>query len=152
MEYMVWVWLAVFIITLVAEAFTFDLVSIWFSFAAIVALIVAVTTDLAYYYQIVIFICVSVVLLLLTRPLMKKLLKNQERKTNADSFIGKQVIVSSPISKYEAGTIKMNDVIYTAILPLDTDATINEGEVVEIIALNGNKVVVRKIVKRNEGK
>lgn len=141
---MIWIWLAVFVVCLIIEALTLDLLSVWFSLGALVALAVAATTDLAYYHQILVFVLSSAVLLAFTRPILKKLLKNQERKTNVDGFIGKDVCVLDDISKYEAGTVKLSGIIYQAILPEGEDDLIKSGEIVSIIAIKGNKVVVRK--------
>ncbi len=143
-DYMIWIWLAVFIICIILEAITFDLVSIWFALGSLVAMIVAAATDLAYYYQILIFALVSLMTLVLTRPFLKKLLKNQERSTNADDLIGKEVVVQDEISKFNPGSVKISGVIYQAILPENETDLVRSGEVVTIIAIKGNKIVVRK--------
>lgn len=144
-QYMIWIWLAVFVIALIVEATTQDLVSVWFSLGAIVCIILSVIDGFAYYYEIIIFAVVSFALLFFTRPVVKKLLKNQERTTNVDDFIGRECIALEPITKFNNGSIKINDVIYTAILPESEDDEISVGDKVKIVTVKGNKVVVRKM-------
>ena len=50
-----------------------------------------------------------------------------------------------PITKFNNGSIKINDVIYTAILPESEDNEISVGDKVKIVTVKGNKVVVRKM-------
>lgn len=70
------------------------------------------------------------------------------RNTNVDEFVGKRVVLQHKITKYEPGEIKVNGIEYTAILLEDSNDTIEEGSVVEIVTLKGNKVVVKKINDR----
>lgn len=142
-DYMVWVWLAVFVIAIIIEASTNDLVSIWFSIGSLVSLCLSFATPI--WVQVVVFVVVSGVALICTRPLVKKLMKNQIRKTNSDEFIGKRVKTIKEISKFTPGEIKINGVVYTAILPSDSDEVIKEDTVVEIITIIGNKVVVKNV-------
>lgn len=144
-NYMIWIWLAIFIITFIVEAATSDLVSIWFSIGAVVSIILSLIEGVPYYVEIIVFAVLSLVLLIATRPMVKKILKNQERKTNADDLIGKTVKVMETITEDLHGTIKINDVIYTASLSNNDTDTILEGTKVKIIGINGNKVIVKRI-------
>ena len=87
-SYMLWVWLAVFIIAFIVEACTQDLVSIWFSVGALVSLILSIFDNIPYWVEIIVFVVVTAITFVLTRPLVKKVLKNQIRKTNVDEFVG----------------------------------------------------------------
>ncbi len=144
-QYMLWVWLGVFIIALVVEAVTQDLVSIWFSAGAFVSLILSIIDGIPYWVEIIVFVVVSCLTLLLTRPVVKKMLKNQIRQTNADEFIGQKVVALKPISKDAAGEVKINDVIYQAIIA--DENSINAFEECQIVAIKGNKLVVKQIRK-----
>ena len=88
-EYTVWIWLAIFVITIIVEAATQDLVSIWFSLGSLVAL--AISGFSVWWVEIIVFLVVSVIALILTRPIMKRLMQRNERKTNTDDFIGKKL-------------------------------------------------------------
>lgn len=142
--YMIWIWLAVFVGAIIIEACTQDFVSIWFAVGAIVCVCVC-NTGIPYWAEIIIFSIVSLVALFATRPLVKKLMDRTERKTNVDDYSGKLVKVISKIDKFNPGKIRINDVIYTAILREEDTDEISEDSVVEIVTLKGNKVVVKKI-------
>ncbi|MDE7100279.1 MAG: NfeD family protein [Anaeroplasmataceae bacterium] len=144
-EYMVWVWLGVFLFTVLLESVTQELVSVWFAFGAIIALILSAFPGIEWYVQVVVFAVVSLVLMVLTRPLAKKILHNALRYTNVDEFVGKRVKVMSEISQFENGEVKIHDIIYHASLLEEETEAIPAGEIVEIVTLKGNKVVVRKI-------
>lgn len=143
--YMVWIWLGVFIITVIIESLTQELVSIWFSLGSVIALILSAFPNISWYVELVVFTIVSLLTLALTRPFVKKLLFNAIRYTNVDEFVGKRVKVVSDISKFENGEVKIRDIIYHASLMEEETETIKKDEIVEIVTLKGNKVIVKKI-------
>lgn len=143
--YMVWIWLALFVLTLIIEAFTLDFVSIWFSVASLLTMFVSMFDGVEFWVEIIIFSVISVAAVLCTRPLIRKLTDRTNRKTNTDDFVGKRVKTVTDITKYDAGTVKLNGIEYTAILMEETDVTIPADTIVEVIALKGNKVVVKEI-------
>ncbi len=149
-NYMVWIWLAIFVATIVVEAATQDLVSIWFSLGSMAAL--CISFGVPFWVEIIVFFVVSTITLIFTRPLIKKLMDRQIRKTNTDDFVGKRVKVVKEIDKFDGGEIKINGIIYTAILLGEENETIPEDAIVEIITLKGNKVVVKKIEDNMEEK
>ena len=53
--YMVWIWLSAFIITLVIESITQDLVAVWFSLGSIIALILSAFPAIDWYIEVVVF-------------------------------------------------------------------------------------------------
>ena len=119
---MLWIWLGVFVLAFVIEAITQDLVSIWFGLGALVALCITGFTD--WWVQLIVFVEVSAVALLATRPLVKKILARSERKTNSDDYVGQKVKTISEVTKFDGGEVKLNGIVYTAILMEDTDETI----------------------------
>lgn len=147
-HYMIWVWLAVFVIAVVVEALTEDFVSIWFAAGALVTIPISYAAP--FWVQIVVFAVISVVALIFTRPLIKKMMDRTVRKTNSDDFVGQRVKVIKAIDKYNGGEVKLNGIIYTAILREEDDTAIDLGSVVEIVALKGNRVVVKQIIEENE--
>ena len=147
-NYMIWIWLGIFVVTVIVEAVTQDLVSIWFSLGSMAAL--CVSFGVPFWVEIIVFFVVSTITLIFTRPLVKKLMDRQIRKTNTDDFIGKRVKVVKEIDKFDGGEVKINGIIYTAILLEEENETIPENAVVEIITLKGNKVVVKKIEDKAE--
>ena len=121
-NYMLWIWLSVFVLAVILEAVTQDFISIWFSVGALVSLVICAWVP--FWVEIIIFSVISFLALILTRPLAKKLTERAVRYTNVDEFVGKRVKADKEITKFEAGEIKLNGVIYSAILMEDEEETI----------------------------
>ena len=143
MEYMIWIWLGVFVLAFILEAITQDLVSIWFGVGAIICVCISGFTE--WWVQLIVFVVVSAIALVATRPLAKKLLDRTERKTNSDEYIGQKVKTISDVTKFDGGEVKLNGIVYTAILMEDSDETIEKDMVVEVVAIKGNRLVIKKI-------
>ena len=132
-------WLAVIVITLVVEAMTAGLVTIWFSAGALAALISSYL-GINFPMQIIIFIAVSAVALYFTRPLVKNKIHKNKVKTNADLVIGKQAIVVEDICPIEGkGQVKVDGKIWSArsenekIIAKDTLVSVKKIEGVHLI-------------------
>ncbi|OQX93688.1 MAG: hypothetical protein B6I17_01955 [Tenericutes bacterium 4572_104] len=136
---MIIIWIGIIILAAVIEASTMDLSSIWFSAGALVALIVTLFTNNVA-AQVIAFIVASSGLLLTVRPMVRKNLKKNDIKTNADSLIGKIAICTSAIKVEERGEVKIEGKIWTAISNEDIDP----GDKVVVLAIKGVKLVVRK--------
>jgi len=143
-QYMWIIWLALFVVMLVIEGAGPGLVSIWFSFGALIALLVSFIPGVAWWIELIIFVVVSVATLLALRPVVKRFYKRNNIRTNVDSFVGKRGYVIEDITFLKPGAIKIGDVSWTAI-PVDNNQKILENEVIEVVAINGNKLVVKKV-------
>ena len=89
-------WLAIFIVLLIIEIATMGLTTIWFAGGALIAF-GAGLVGFGLGVQVGTFIVVSLLLLLLTRPLAVKYFNQERQKTNAESLIGQQALVSEDI-------------------------------------------------------
>ena len=143
-QYMWIIWLALFVVMLVIEGAGPGLVSIWFSFGALIALLVSFIPGVAWWIELIIFVVVSVATLLALRPVVKRFYKRNNIRTNVDSFVGKRGYVIEDITFLKPGAIKIGDVSWTAI-PVDNNQKILENEVIEVVAVNGNKLIVKKV-------
>ena len=143
-QYMWIIWLSLFVLMIVIEASGPALISIWFAFGALISLIVSVIPGAPWWSELIIFIVISISTLLALRPIFKKYLKRNIVRTNIDSFIGKKGYVIEDISFLRPGAIKIGDISWTAI-PANEKETIKEDEIVEVVSLNGNKVIVKKV-------
>jgi len=133
-----WLWIIVFLSAILVEVVTLgQMVSIWFAIGAAGALLVQ------WMGGEFVFIGVSVLAMLAVRPLAAAYLRGNVVSTNVDRFIGQQVHLSKGISEDNWGEIKFNGLIYAAI-SVDNRA-IETGELVEIVAIEGAKLIVRKI-------
>ena len=81
------IWLGILALLLVVEAITAGLTTIWFAGGALVAAI-ACYAGANLTVQILLFLCVSLVLLIFTRPLAMKYFNKETIQTNANSLIG----------------------------------------------------------------
>lgn len=136
---MIIVWIIVFLIGVIVESQTPQLVSIWFGIAAAIALVCAIA-DFSIYIQLIVFSAVSVVLVVATRPLAKKLTNNTEVKTNVDKLIGKIGTILKTIEPDNKGIVKVDFQEWTAISL--NGKLIEENTKVVIKGIDGNKLIV----------
>lgn len=135
-------WIIALVFFGVLEAATVQLVSIWFMGGAAAAYLTA-SFGFDYTAQITVFVLVSAVLLLLTRPLVKKRLEKTKTATNADSLIGKETLVTDDISNInEKGSVKIGGVIWAARSLSGED--IPAGQTVTVEKIEGVKLIVSK--------
>ncbi len=93
--------------------------------------------------QTAVFVISSIALIFLTKPLVKKYIdKDAFIPTNVDSLIGKRAKVSKTIDS-EPGLVKVKGEVWTAIS--EDESTIEEGKEVEIVKIDGVKLVVKII-------
>lgn len=150
MEVMFWVWLGVIALTAIVEFISLDLTSIWFTVGAIIPFILAAIGGVRWEIQVAVFVGVSALLLIFLRKITRKmLLKNANFKTNIDAIIGKKVRMIERTDFETLGAVKINDVVWSA--RGENSETIEKGEVVEVVKVDGNKLIV-KLSKENKTK
>ena len=114
-EYMWIVWLSLFVIMIGIEAIGPALVSLWFGFGALLALIVSFIPGVPWWIEVIVFLVVSVATLLALRPLAKRYFKRNVVASNTDSLIGRKGKIIDPVSALSPGTCKIGDVTWTVI-------------------------------------
>ena len=135
-------WLAGIVAFIILEAVTYQLISIWFVIGAIGGLI-ATMCGVDFYVQMAVFLAISILLLILLRPVSMKLIKKQDFKSNADSLIGKSILVTQEVNNIKGtGQGKVNGMVWT--VRSETDETIAAGELAEIKRIEGVKLIVKK--------
>lgn len=138
------IWLFIAIASGVVEAITLGITTIWFVFGAIVAWILA-EFNAPFIAQLLAFIVVSSTLLYFTKPLVKKYLKVGGERTNADSLIGEMGIVTEEINTIKAeGQVEIRGQIWSA-KTVESEGIIKKDAKVEILEIQGVKLVVKKI-------
>jgi membrane protein implicated in regulation of membrane protease activity len=140
MEWLIWLWFGIFLVALAFEFATADLVSIWFSLGAVPSFILSLF-EVNPVIQVLSFILVTTALLLFTRPVVIKYFKVNEIKTNVDSVIGQEGIVTTIIMSNGIGRIKLRSQEWSAI----ADETIEVGQKIRVLDVEGNKLIVKKI-------
>ena len=108
------VWLVLMIILLVIEGVVPGLVSIWFALGALAALLSAIV-GAPLWLQVVWFLLISIVSLILTRPLAKKYVNTRTTPTSADMLIGQECVVTEAIDNVLGlGAVTVGGKIWTA--------------------------------------
>lgn len=133
-------WGVVFAITAILEAISVQLISIWFSLSALITMFFALT-DIPFVYQMIIFVVLSTVLLIATRPFVKKVLSLKAVSTNYELDIGKTARVIENID-HEAmtGRVILDGVSWQA--RSENGEVIPTGHAVTIKEINGTTLVV----------
>ena len=133
-------WIILTVVFLVVEAVTVQLVTIWFAAGALAALISGIL-HAPDWLQWVIFFGVSLLTLLLTRPLVRKMTAKKIQPTNADRCIGQTATVLEEINNVAAtGLVSVGGVSWTA-RSLNGEI-IKPGAEVTVKKIEGVKVIV----------
>lgn len=133
-------WVGIFLFALVIEFCTEQLVSIWFSGAALISLILSIF-NVYWWLQIIIFILCSIILVAVSRTFVSKVLQ-KDIKTNSDSLINNEILVLKPTKKHLVGEGKIRDITWSIIT--DDEEIINEGDYAIITSIEGNKLHVKR--------
>ena len=134
------IWLVAFVVCLVIESQTVELVAIWFAAGALTAM-VASLCGAELWLQIVLFLVVSGVLLAALRPFVKKFIKPRITATNVDAVIGSQGYITTAVDNLAAtGEVKLGALTWTA---RSSDGTkLAAGTLVKVDRIEGVKVFV----------
>ena len=143
MVYMVFIWLAVVVMALICEGLTTALVSIWFVPGAIISIVLA-ALEVEVWIQTLTFFVVSVVCVVIFQSFFRKKLRRVKKTaTNLDRLIGETAIVTEKVDNLQAvGCVKVNGQLWSA--RSESGNIIEDGEIVEIIAVSGVKLICRK--------
>ena len=138
-----YIWLIVMAVMIVVEIAVPGLVSIWFAAGALVAYLAALL-GAGTAVQVMIFVLVSVVLLLLTRPLAKKYINERADKTNKDTIPGRTAIGSEEVNNLAAtGHVTIDGLPWTARAAVQ-DEIIPVGEEIVVEKIEGVKCIVKR--------
>ena len=143
--WMIAIWASVFVLSIILEAQTAEMVAIWFLPGALVSLVLAMCgVDL--WIQLVVFFISSAVLLVLAKTWLKKKLKKltNNEKTDTELLIGRSVKVVEDIDNlYERGAVKVNGQVWSARM-VDDGVIAAEGEFVKVVSISGVKLICTK--------
>lgn len=141
---MSFIWMISFIVLVLIEIFTINLVTIWFAIGALVSFFVSLCTE-NIGLEILIFIVVSLITLLFTKKAVNKIKDKEMIPTNLDRVIGQIGIVTEKIKPLEPGEVKVDGKKWTAI----ADEEIDINDEVKILSINGVKLKVEKKKEEN---
>lgn len=136
-------WLAAMVVLLIIEGAVPGLVSIWFALGALAALLAAIL-HAPVWLQVTWFVVVSVVSLILTRPLARKYVNSKTQPTNADMLIGSDCVVRERIDNLRGtGAVLAQGKEWTARME-SGEASAEVGEIVQVVRIEGVKLIVKK--------
>ena len=142
------VWLIIFVACIVIEIATMGLVTIWFAGGALLAAVAAAIGG-PLWLQVILFLGASAVLLYLTRPIAVKYFNKDRVKTNAESLVGKQAIVISEVDNLQGiGQVTVGGMEWMA-RTTEAGVKLPVGSVVNIVAINGVKLIVEERREEN---
>ena len=139
-------WLVVMILFLILEMITISLVSIWFVGGSLAAFLVSFAVS-NIWIEAGVFLGVSLVLLLLIRPMARKLgVKQKDQiRSGAQALVGKRALVTETIDNLHAtGAVQVNGQIWSA-KAVDDDEIIRKDTVVMISEVDGVRLAVKKL-------
>ena len=138
-----YIWLILAGVFVIGEVLTSGFLIFWFGLAALIAMAVSFITD-NIIIQTTVFLISSVILILATKPLVKKFAKVETTKTNAFSLIDKRGIVTKDISSINStGQVKVEGELWSATG--ENDMEISKGTEVKIKEITGVKLIVTPI-------
>lgn len=132
-------WFTLFLILLFIELVTVNLVSIWFVIGAVFAILSTTFTD-NIFIQFLVFIVVSVISLLVTKPLVKRFKLSRLEPTNLDRVVGKIGEVTKKIPEFGYGEVKVLGAVWTA----DSSEEIEVGTKIKVQKIDGVKLIVKE--------
>lgn len=134
-------WLVLAGIFFIAEMLTAGFLIFWLGVGAILAMLLSFITD-NLFVQIAVFVVTSIVLIVATKPIVKKFVDKKTIVTNSYSLIGQKAIVIEDINSIESkGKVKINGEVWSA--KTSDENIIEKGTEVEITEITGVKLVVK---------
>lgn len=135
-------WLFIFAVLLVIEIVTLGLTTVWFAVGSIAAFLAAYV-GFGVLVQVIVFLVVSIVLLILTRPIAVKFFNQERECTNAESLIGQKAVVTEEINTvHSVGKVEVNGMEWSA--KADESNIIEKDTIVLIKGIQGVKLIVEK--------
>lgn len=143
LNYGSWIWLSILILCCIVEALTFTLTAIWAAIAAVPMIFIA-KTPLPFQWQLLIFAVLTVLLIIFTRPFAVKKLKNGSVKTNVDTMVGEEVLVTKNIDDFSKGEVKAKNGVIWSATSVD-GKSISKGTKCIIVSVEGNTLKIKEI-------
>lgn len=137
---MCFLWLIIFIVLIITELLTINLVTIWFAFGALLALVVEVSFS-NIVLDIITFVITSFLLIILTKPIIGRLKVKKVEATNLDMVINKIGIVTEDINQDKIGEVKVLGKRWSAY----SNTELKKDEKVKILSIDGVNLKVEKI-------
>ena len=136
------IWLIISGLFFIGEIITVGFLLFWFGFGALIAMVVSLFTS-NIIIQTVVFLITSVILLLITKPFVKKFVnKEPSIVTNAYNIVGKKAIVIEDIDNIQnKGLIRVGSEVWSA--KCETDEKVPKDTEVKVTDIKGVKAIIK---------
>lgn len=135
-------WLILLIVFIIIEVPTMGLTTIWFAGGALMAVLASIV-GAPVWLQIILFFAVSLLLLFFTRPVAVRYFNRNRVKTNVESMVGSQAIVTSEVDNIQGiGQVTVGGQEWSA-RSFDDKTRIAVGTVVNVVTISGVKLIVK---------
>lgn len=142
-EYLPYIWLGIIMVSFIVEANTAALVAIWFVPAALFSMTLSFF-DVPIVVQMLVFLLLSAFFIFLSFKIFKRKEFVKPIATNADSVIGENAVVIEAIDNLSyTGQVKVRGQVWTA-RSYDENVKYDKGEILNVIAIEGVKLIVKK--------
>lgn len=136
-------WFVLAIIFLILELMTVGLTSIWVSLGAFASTFFALL-GAGFVWQVVIFVTVTIILLLFTKPFVKKYVTHYNVRTNCEELIGKTVKITETVNNLTStGAAFVNGLEWTA-RSIDDNLILKKGTYAVVDSISGVKLILSK--------
>ncbi len=143
------IWGGLIVLTVVVEIASQQLVSIWFAAGALAAFLAACFGG-SVIVQLVLFAAVSVLLLLLTRPIVRKIFTFRIENTNSQE-VGRIATVIQPIDpEKNIGRVRLDGVDWNAVSSAGTPIAADTS--VRVDAVDGSRLFVTVLPEMSDQK
>lgn len=133
-------WIIAAVIFLVIECFSVSLITIWFGIGALCAAVTSLITD-NFYVQVLVFLVVSLLMLIMVKPIAKRHFNGKIEKTNTDALIGCEAIVTEEIGDEKPGRVNVDGKLWRA--KSAGSICYNRGDKVTIQKIEGVTLIVK---------
>lgn len=132
---LMFLWVALFVVFVVGEVVSLGLTSIWFAGGALAGFVTSLVTK-SFIVQFGVFAVVSILLLIVTRPIAKKHFNSKNLiKTNVETIVGSNAIVKEAIDNINGkGVVVIGGVEWSA-------RSSDDNQIIEV----DKKVVVKSV-------
>ncbi len=144
-DIMLYIWIGFFILSVIVEVNTMNLIAIWFMPGTLIAIILALFS-VPVWIQVLVWLFVTVTVFAATYRLSARLRHPKHQPTNADRVIGQTAIVTETVSdRTQTGQARVMGQIWSA----KTDDSADEipvGTEVRVLRIEGVKLIVTPLL------
>ncbi|MDR1254166.1 MAG: NfeD family protein [Oscillospiraceae bacterium] len=142
-NFLPYIWLIIAIFTALLELSTVQFCAIWFAISGIFCFILSFFCNVLW-IQITVFTSSSVLMFLLTRPVLKNIMNFKKQDTNAGRNIGKLGVVITEINnELGLGQVNISGIIWAA--KSDDNSIIPPERKILVKAIEGVKLIVHSV-------